>query len=86
MLVDVDNIKRLADNLTVVDEGTLTIATTHTQARYACYRRFVNQFKKRVSKSSSYFATSQPCLKLPKCSYKVKRDIGIATVITDHRR
>ena len=34
MLIDSDNIKRLADDFNKVDEGTLTIATTHTQARY----------------------------------------------------
>jgi LysR family cys regulon transcriptional activator len=34
MLVDADNIRRLADDFNLNDEGTLTIATTHTQARY----------------------------------------------------
>ena len=45
MLVDADNIKRLADDFNKVDEGTLTIATTHTQARYVL-PPIVNQFKK----------------------------------------
>ncbi|MDP1658418.1 MAG: HTH-type transcriptional regulator CysB [Methylotenera sp.] len=31
---DVDNIKRVGDEFSNVDTGTLTIATTHTQARY----------------------------------------------------
>ena len=47
MLVDADNIKRLADDFNKVDEGTLTIATTHTQARYVLpwvVQRFKQQF------------------------------------------
>ncbi len=35
MLLDAGNIKRLAEQYTQRDEGQLTIATTHTQARYA---------------------------------------------------
>lgn len=34
ILHDAANIKRLAEHFTSQDEGTLTIATTHTQARY----------------------------------------------------
>lgn len=34
MLVDADNLSRVAANFARGDEGTLTIATTHTQARY----------------------------------------------------
>lgn len=44
MLVDAENIKRLAEDFNKVDEGTLTIATTHTQARYVL-PPIVNQFK-----------------------------------------
>ncbi len=35
MLLDAANIKRLADQFAKADRGELTIATTHTQARYA---------------------------------------------------
>jgi len=35
MLLDATNIKRLADQFAKADRGDLTIATTHTQARYA---------------------------------------------------
>ena len=35
LLLDAKNIKRLADQFSQRDEGDLTIATTHTQARYA---------------------------------------------------
>ena len=35
MLLDAKNIKKLADQFSQSDQGQLTIATTHTQARYA---------------------------------------------------
>ena len=35
MLIDAQNIKNLADQYTSRDEGELTVATTHTQSRYA---------------------------------------------------
>jgi len=34
VMLDVDNIKRVGDEFSHVETGTLTIATTHTQARY----------------------------------------------------
>jgi LysR family cys regulon transcriptional activator len=70
MLVDADNIKRLADDFNRVDEGTLTIATTHTQARYVL-PPIVNQFKKSFQKFI-LFCNKPALLKLPKCFYKVK--------------
>ena len=45
MLRDAANIKRLADQLSRQDEGQLTVATTHTQARYVL-PRIVSEFKK----------------------------------------
>ncbi|MBS0542578.1 MAG: LysR family transcriptional regulator, partial [Proteobacteria bacterium] len=44
MLLDAGNIKRLAEQYSNRDEGTLTIATTHTQARYAL-PKVVTEFK-----------------------------------------
>lgn len=47
MLIDTKNIKRLAEQFANRDEGSLTIATTHTQARYALpqvVRRFTRAF------------------------------------------
>lgn len=35
ILLDTANIKRLADQFSKIDKGEITIATTHTQARYA---------------------------------------------------
>ncbi|KWT65993.1 Alkanesulfonate utilization operon LysR-family regulator CbI [Hyphomicrobium sulfonivorans] len=45
LLLDTKNIKRLADQFSKTDSGDLTIATTHTQARYAL-PPVVVQFKK----------------------------------------
>jgi LysR family cys regulon transcriptional activator len=36
MLMDARNIKSIAAQFSNKDHGQLTIATTHTQARYAC--------------------------------------------------
>ena len=45
ILLDVKNVKRLAEQFSKRDQGRLTIATTHTQARYAL-PPVVAQFKK----------------------------------------
>ena len=45
ILLDVKNVKRLAEQFSKRDQGRLTIATTHTQARYAL-PAVVAQFKK----------------------------------------
>lgn len=46
MLHDADNLKQVSDEFRAQDSGTLTIATTHTQARYAL-PPVVKQFIKR---------------------------------------
>jgi len=46
---DIDNIKRVGDEFSDVDTGALTIATTHTQARYklpAAVKAFMSQYPK----------------------------------------
>jgi len=49
MLLDAGNIKRLAEQFSNRDQGQLTIATTHTQARYAL-PQVVAAFKKAYPK------------------------------------
>jgi len=44
MLVDAENIKRVADHFSRCDEGSLSVATTHTQARYVL-PEVVRQFR-----------------------------------------
>jgi len=36
MLKDVENLRQVGEEFTEEDNGHLTIATTHTQARYRC--------------------------------------------------
>ncbi|TCB56995.1 CysB family HTH-type transcriptional regulator [Acinetobacter terrestris] len=77
MLVDADNIKRLADDFNRVDEGTLTIATTHTQARYVL-PPIVNQFKKEFPKVHLILQQASP-VEITEMLLQGEADIGIAT-------
>lgn len=77
MLVDADNIKRLADDFNKVDEGTLTIATTHTQARYVL-PPIVNQFKKAFPKVHLVLQQASP-IEIAEMLLQGEADIGIAT-------
>lgn len=49
MLVDARNIQRLAEHFSGCDEGQLTVATTHTQARYVL-PNVISEFKKNFPK------------------------------------
>lgn len=77
MLVDADNIKRLADDFNKVDEGTLTIATTHTQARYVL-PPIVNLFKKEFPKVHLILQQASPH-EITDMLLRGDADIGIAT-------
>lgn len=77
MLVDAENIKRLADDFNKVDEGTLTIATTHTQARYVL-PPIVNQFKKLFPKVHLVLQQASPT-EISEMLLQGEADIGIAT-------
>lgn len=77
MLVDADNIKRLADDFNKVDEGTLTIATTHTQARYVL-PPIVSQFKKAFPKVHLILQQASP-VEITEMLLQGEADIGIAT-------
>lgn len=77
MLVDAENIKRLAEDFNKVDEGTLTIATTHTQARYVL-PPIVNQFKKLFPKVHLILQKASP-VEISEMLLQGEADIGIAT-------
>ena len=77
MLVDADNIKRLADDFNKVDEGTLTVATTHTQARYVL-PPIVSQFKKEFPKVHLILQQASP-VEITEMLLQGQADIGIAT-------
>lgn len=77
MLIDADNIKRLADDFNKVDEGTLTVATTHTQARYIL-PPIVNAFKKLFPKVHLVLQQASP-VEISELLSSGLVDIGIAT-------
>ncbi|TCM67821.1 LysR family cys regulon transcriptional activator [Acinetobacter calcoaceticus] len=77
MLVDADNIKRLADDFNKVDEGILTVATTHTQARYVL-PLIVNAFKKSFPKVHLILQQASPT-EIAELLALGLADIGIAT-------
>ncbi len=77
MLIDAENIKRLADDFNHIDEGTLTIATTHTQARYVL-PPIVSQFKKQFPKVHLILQQASP-VEITEMLLHSEADIGIAT-------
>lgn len=77
MLIDAENIKRLADEFNRIDEGTLTIATTHTQARYIL-PPIVNLFKKQFPKVHLVLQQASPA-EIVEMLLQGQADIGIAT-------
>jgi LysR family cys regulon transcriptional activator len=82
MLVDANNIKRLAEQFSNRDQGQLTIATTHTQARYAL-PRVVAEFKKAFPKVHLVLHQGNP-VEIVELLHGGQADIGIATeAITD---
>jgi len=82
MLVDANNIKRLAEQFSNRDQGQLTIATTHTQARYAL-PRVVAAFKQAFPKVHLVLHQGNP-VEIVELLHGGQADIGIATeAITD---
>ena len=77
MLVDANNIKNLADQYSRQDSGNLTIATTHTQARYAL-PRVVTAFKQQYPKVHLKLHQGSP-EEIVQLLLGGEADIGIAT-------
>ncbi len=77
MLLDAKNIKKLADQFSQSDHGQLTIATTHTQARYAL-PEVIRQFKNAFSKVHLAIHQGSPN-EIVDMLKKGEADIGIAT-------
>ena len=59
ILLDAQNVKRLAEQFANRDEGSLTIATTHTQARYAL-PQVVRRFKQAFPRGAPGAAPGEP--------------------------
>lgn len=77
MLQDAKNIKNLADQYTRKDEGQLTVATTHTQSRYAL-PLVVTQFKKAFPKVHLKLHQGSPD-EIVQLLLDGRADIGVAT-------
>lgn len=81
MLIDAKNIKRLAEQFANRDEGSLTIATTHTQARYAL-PQVVRRFKLAYPKVHLVLHQASPA-EIVALLDSGEADIGIATEALD---
>lgn len=81
MLIDAKNIKRLAEQFANRDEGSLTIATTHTQARYAL-PQIVRRFKQAYPKVHLVLHQASPG-EIVALLNSGEADIGIATEALD---
>ncbi len=77
VLLDANNIKRMAEEFSQHDQGELTIVTTHTQAQYAL-PPVVAQFKKEFSKVHLVLHQSSPS-EIVSMLLDDQADIGIAT-------
>ena len=81
MLIDAKNIKRLAEQFANRDEGSLTIATTHTQARYAL-PQVVRRFKQAFPKVHLVLHQASPA-EIVALLQSGEADVGIATEALD---
>ena len=81
MLMDAQNIKSLAEQFSASDEGQLTVATTHTQARYAL-PPVVSQFKKAFPKVHLVLHQGSPA-EIATMLLRGEADIGIATEVIE---
>ncbi len=77
MLLDANNIKRLAAQFSSRDEGQLVVATTHTQARYAL-PQVVKHFKEAFPKVHLVLHQSSPP-EIVSMLMDGEADIGVAT-------
>ncbi|MDN3919027.1 CysB family HTH-type transcriptional regulator [Roseateles violae] len=81
MLLDARNIKRLAEQFSSADVGRLTIATTHTQARYAL-PQIIARFKAEFPKVQLVLHQGSPA-EIVALLQSGEADVGIATEALD---
>lgn len=77
LLLDAHNIKNLADQYSRQDQGHLTVATTHTQARYVL-PDIVVEFRKQFPKVKLHLHQGSPG-EIAQMLHDGRADIGIAT-------
>ncbi len=83
MLLDARNIKRLAEQFADAEVGQLTVATTHTQARYAL-PQVVARFKAAFPKVHLVLLQANPA-EIVELLQSGQADIGIATEALDQQ-
>ena len=81
MLLDAQNLKRLAEQFSASDQGSLSIATTHTQARYAL-PQVVRRFKAAFPRVHLLLHQASPA-EIVALLQSGEADIGIATESLD---
>jgi LysR family cys regulon transcriptional activator len=77
ILLDTQNIKKLGEQFSNKDKGQLSVATTHTQARYAL-PKVVTEFKKEFPKVNLVLHEASPT-EIVSMLLSGQADIGIAT-------
>lgn len=77
MLLDVNNMRSLAEHFSQQDKGKLTVATTHTQARYAL-PNVVTRFKQQYPKVHLTLHQGSPN-EIAQMLIQGEADIGVAT-------
>ncbi|TAJ51055.1 MAG: HTH-type transcriptional regulator CysB [Nevskiaceae bacterium] len=82
LLSEADNIRRVAREFRQADEGELTIATTHTQARYAL-PRVIQAFRKQYPKVALHLHQGSPP-QIAKMAAEGEADFAIATEAMHH--
>ncbi|HSW12609.1 MAG TPA: HTH-type transcriptional regulator CysB [Solimonas sp.] len=82
LLSEADNIKNVAEEFRDTDRGDLSIATTHTQARYAL-PSVIQQFRKRYAKVTLHLHQGSPP-QIAKMAAESQADFAIATEAMHH--
>jgi len=82
VLKDVENLKQVGEEFTEEDSGRLTIATTHTQARYAL-PKVIHQFTKRYPGVRLSLRQGSPT-QISELVTSGEADIAIATEAIEH--
>jgi LysR family cys regulon transcriptional activator len=82
ILLQADNLKRVGENYAAEESGRLTIATTHTQARYAL-PRVIAAFRAHFPKVRLSLQQGNPTA-VARWVVSGEADIGIATESLDH--
>lgn len=82
LLAEVENIKNIAEEFHDTDKGDLTIATTHTQARYAL-PPVIQKFRARFPKVTLHLHQGSPP-QIAKMAAEGNADFAIATEAMEH--